>query len=52
MQRWRIAFGFAKEVDAHLRLLVAAGVVDPAAARQALGLLDEVRAITWRLLHP
>jgi four helix bundle protein len=52
LQYWRIAYGSAKEVDTHLRLLVAAGAVDPAAARRALGLLDEVRAITWRLLHP
>jgi four helix bundle protein len=52
LQYWRIAYGSAKETDTHLRLLVAAGVVDPAAARRALALLDEVRAITWRLLHP
>ncbi len=52
MQRWRIAYGSAKEADAHLRLLVAARAVDPAAARRALNLLDEVRAMTWRLLHP
>jgi four helix bundle protein len=52
LQHWRIAYGSAKEVDTHLRLLVAVGAVDPAAARRALGLLDEVRAITWRLLHP
>ncbi|MCU0302749.1 MAG: four helix bundle protein [Thermoanaerobaculales bacterium] len=52
MQLWRIAYGSAKEADAHLRLLVAAGAVDPAAARRALGLLDEVRAMNWRLLHP
>jgi four helix bundle protein len=51
-QHWRIAYGSAKEVDTDLRLLVSAGVVDPAATRRALGLLDEVRAMTWRLLHP
>ncbi len=52
LQHWRIAYGSAKEADAHLRLLLAAGVVEAAAARRALGLLDEVRAMTWRLLHP
>jgi four helix bundle protein len=52
LQYWRIAYGSAKEVDTHLRLLVAVGAVDAAAARRALGLLDEVRAMTWRLLHP
>jgi four helix bundle protein len=52
LQYWRIAYGSAKEADTHLRLLVAAGTVDADSARRALGLLDEVRAITWRLLHP
>jgi four helix bundle protein len=52
MMHWRIAYGSAKEVDTNLRLLFAAGAVDPAAARPALGLLDEVRAMTWQLLHP
>ncbi len=41
-----------QEADAHLRLLLAAGVVEAAAARRFLALFDEVRAITWRLLHP
>ena len=49
---WRIAYGSAKEVDSHLRLLVHAGAVDAACAFAALQLLDEVRAMTWRLLHP
>jgi len=49
---WRIAYGSAKEVDTHLRLLVGAGSIDSARAESALGLFDEVRAITWRLLHP
>ena len=49
---WRIAYGSAKEVDSHLRLLVHAGAVDAACASAALRLLDEVRAMTWRLLHP
>jgi four helix bundle protein len=52
LQHWRIAYGSAKEADAHLRLLLAAGVVEAAAARRFLALFDEVRAITWRLLHP
>ena len=49
---WRIAYGSAKEVDSHLRLLVHAGAVDAASASAVLQLLDEVRAMTWRLLHP
>ena len=49
---WRIAYGSAKEVDSHLRLLVAAGAVNRARAEKALTLFDRVRAMTWRLLHP
>ena len=52
MQHWRIAYGSAREVDCHLRLLVQAGVVDRRRATAALSLFDEVRAMTWRLLHP
>ncbi len=49
---WRIAYGSAKEVDSHLRLLVQAGVVDGRGATTALNTFDEVRAMTWRLLNP
>ncbi len=49
---WRIAYGSAKEVDSHLRLLVQAGVVDGRGATIALDTFDEVRAMTWRLLNP
>ena len=49
---WRIAYGSAKEVDTHLRLLVRAGAINSPQADSALRLFDEVRALTWRLLHP
>jgi four helix bundle protein len=49
---WRIAYGSAKEVDTFLRLLANAGVVDQEQTNVALGLFDQVRAMTWRLLHP
>ncbi|HSN53612.1 MAG TPA: four helix bundle protein [Candidatus Sulfomarinibacteraceae bacterium] len=49
---WRIAYGSAKEVDTHLRLLVDAGAIDRSQAAATLRLFDEVRAMTWRLLHP
>jgi len=49
---WRIAYASAKEVDTHLRLLTGAGAVDNAQTNTAIQLFDEVRAITWRLLHP
>jgi len=39
-------------VDCHLRLLAHAGAVDRMRAEAALQLFDEVRAMTWRLLHP
>jgi four helix bundle protein len=49
---WRIAYGSAKEVDSHIRLLVQAGAVNGPRADAALATFDEVRAMTWRLLHP
>jgi four helix bundle protein len=49
---WRIAYGSAKEVDVHLRLLVTAGAIDASSAAQVIQRFDEVRAMTWRLLHP
>ena len=49
---WRIAYASAKEVDTHLRLLAGAGAIDLGRARSALDLFDQVRAMTWRLLHP
>ena len=52
IHHWRIAYGSAKEVDAHLRLLAQAGAIDSAQAETALRLVDQVRAMTWRLLHP
>jgi len=52
MHHWRIAYASAKEVDTHLRLLAHAGVVDQAQTDVALELFDQVRAMTWRLLHP
>ena len=52
LHHWRIAYGSAKEVDCHLRLLFHAGAVNPTRAQEALNLFDEVRAMTWRLLHP
>ncbi len=51
-QYWRIAYGSAKEVDSHLRLLAAAGAIDPSETAVALESFDEVRAMTWRLLNP
>ena len=52
IHHWRIAYGSAKEVDTHLRLLAEAGAIDVLRATSAMNLFDEVRAVTWRLLHP
>lgn len=52
MHHWRIAYGSAKEVDCHLRLLIHAGAIDKPKGAAALDLFDRVRAMTWRLLHP
>ena len=49
---WQIAYGSAKESDVFLTLLTASGAVDQKLAQQAMSLLDEVRAMIWRLLHP
>ena len=52
MQHLRIACDSAQEVDCRLRLLGHAGAIDLMGASKALRLFDEVRAMTWRLLHP
>ena len=49
---WRIAYASAKEVDTHLRLLAHAKAINANGAKTAVLLFDEVRAMTWRLLHP
>jgi len=49
---WRIAYASAKEVDSHLRLLAAAGAVNPSATDVALDEFDQVRAMTRCLLNP
>ena len=52
LHHWRIAYGSAKEVDTHLRLLVGTGSIISSRAETAIQLFDDVRAMTWRLLHP
>ncbi len=49
---FRMALASAREVDTHLRLLVGTQVVNRPRATVALRLFDDVRAMTWRLLHP
>ena len=49
---WRIAYGSAKEADTHLRLLIGTGLTAGKSAEDSLRLFDDVRAMTWRLLHP
>jgi four helix bundle protein len=52
IHHWRIAYGSAKEVDTHLRLLIGVGAVEAAQATTSLNLFDDVRVMTWRLLNP
>jgi len=52
IHHWRIAYASAKEVDCHLRLLAQAGAVDGPRTDAAIRIFDEVRAMTWRFLHP
>jgi len=49
---WRIAYASAKEVDSHVRLLERAGVVNTGETESVLETLDQVRAMTWRLINP
>jgi len=49
---WRIAYASAKEVDSHLMLLAHAGAVSRNRALEAIDAIDQVRAMTWRLLNP
>ena len=52
LHHYSIAYGSAKEVDTHLRLLIGAGAIDSTRAESSLDIFDDVRAMTWRLLHP
>jgi four helix bundle protein len=47
----RIAYASAKEVDTHLRPLCISGAIPRDQAVNALQLFDDVRAMTWGLLH-
>ena len=49
---YRIAYGSAKEADAHIQLLVNVQAIQLSEAASALRAFDEVRAMLWRLVHP
>jgi len=49
---FRIAYASAKEVDTHLQLLIGTGTLNSKRAESAIQLFDDVRALTWRLIHP
>ena len=49
---WRIAYGSALETSTALQILVAAGCIRTEQAAEAEAMLDRVRAMTWRLMHP
>jgi hypothetical protein len=47
-----VSYASAREVDSHLQVLFNTGAIDPRLTDQARCLFNEVRAMTWRLLHP
>ncbi len=49
---YTIAYASAREASAATRILLRTGRLSPATAGQLLQRLDEVRAMTWRLIHP
>ncbi len=49
---YRIAYGSARELEVHLRLLLDACAVDLFGAAEALRRFDEVRTMLWPLMHP
>jgi len=49
---YTIAYASAREASAGMRILLRTGRVSPAPAHQLLSSLGEVRAMTWRLIHP
>jgi four helix bundle protein len=52
LHHYRIAYASAREVDVHLRILCLSQPSHRNNASTALLLFDDVRAMTWRLLHP
>jgi len=52
LHHYRIAYASAREVDVHLRVLCLSHPSHRNQATTALQLYDDVRAMTWRLLHP
>jgi hypothetical protein len=51
LHHWRVAAGSADEVRTALRVAVAWGDLDEPDAAEALGLLDRVLAMLWKLTH-
>jgi four helix bundle protein len=51
LHHWRIAAGSADEVRTALRVALAWGDLEEPDAAGALGLLDRVLAMLWRLTH-
>ena len=49
---WRISYASANEVDTCLRILIDANAVNHVQATRTIHLFDEVRAMTWSLMHP
>ena len=48
---YSVAYASANEVDTFIRILLEADAIDKGQASKALELFDQVRAMTWRLIH-
>ncbi len=49
--RWRVAYGSGWQLAVHLPLLADTGALDAPAGDLMLALLDEERALAWRMRH-
>ena len=47
---FRIAYGSVKEVESAVKLLVAVGAIESRGGGEALGSLDRLGAMTWKLI--
>ena len=51
-KHYAIAHGSANEVQAGIKLAIALGLIDDAAAHAAMRVLDRQLALLWKLNHP
>ena len=52
LHHYRIAHGSAREASACIELMASMGIIEQGRGTETLELLDQVKAVTWRLAHP